>query len=68
MSYLSIVEDGTDAVRDVDDASDITGDYEQEAIGRLQYQMFQLLVREEGGLVGTVGAGVTCPWTQNVHL
>lgn len=56
--YLWLVEDGRDAVRNVDDASGVAGDDEEEAIGRLQDQVLQLLVGEEGRLVGAIGACV----------
>jgi len=53
-----LVEDGRDAVRDVDDASGVAGDDKEEAVGRLEDQVLQLLVGEEGRLVGAIGACV----------
>lgn len=42
----------------VDDATGVAADHKQESVGRLQDQMFQLLIGEKRRLVGTVGASV----------
>lgn len=63
---LRVVEHGLDRVRDVDDASRITRDDKQEPVRSLQYQMLELLVGEEGWLVGSVCARVTRAWNRKL--
>ena len=59
---LRVVEDGRDAVRDVDHAPRVAGDHEQEPVRGLQDQVLQLVVGEEGGLVrAVVGRGAGDP-------
>lgn len=48
---LQLVEDGCQGVWDVNNAASLTWDHKQEAIGRLQYEMFQFLWRH--GIVKT---------------
>ena len=56
---LGVVEDGGDGVGDVDDPAGVAGHDKQEAVGGLEDEVLQLVVREEGGLVGAVvGRGV----------
>lgn len=67
---LRLVEDRTHGVGHVDDAARVARHHEQEAVGRLQDEVLELLVREEGRLVGAVGAGVArpCAATQSIAL
>ena len=46
-----MVEDGCEGVRDVDDATGVAGDNEEETVRSLENQVLQLVVRQEGGLV-----------------
>jgi len=56
-------------VAHVDDVARVTLRHEQEAVGRLQYQVLQLLVGEEGGLVGAVaGQRVAVVAAQTAHV
>ena len=48
---LGVVEDGCEGVRDVDDATGVAGDNEEEAVCGLENQVLQFVVRQEGGLV-----------------
>ena len=59
---LALIQHRRHRVRDVDDAAGVAGHDEQEAVGRLQDQVLQLLVRQEGRLVGAVSRGVTGAW------
>ena len=51
---LGVVEDGCDAVRDVNNSAVLTGHNKQESVSRLQYQVLELVVCEEGRFVRPV--------------
>lgn len=59
---LWMVQHRLDWIRHVNNPSSVAGHYEKESIGRLQYQVLQLLVGQERGLVCAVGAGVASSW------
>ena len=52
--YLLEVEYGGDAVGHVEHSSRVTAHDEEESVGRLEDQMLQLLIGEEGGFVRRV--------------
>jgi hypothetical protein len=64
---LSLIQDGSDGVRDVNDSSSVTSNDKEESIRGFQDKMFQLLVSEEGGLVSPIRSlvVVTCPIIKN---
>lgn len=53
-----MIEHRCDRVGDVDDLSRVTRHNKEEAVGRLEDEMFEFLVGEKGWLVGAIVVGI----------
>lgn len=59
---LGLVQNGSDGIRDVNDSAGVAGHDKQKSVGRFQYQMLELLIRQKGRFVSPVGGRVSGTW------